>query len=108
MLHDYQAVEIYQAKLSSQAKLVSGQHSPHAIRHGTRGFSREIAVLSQQYGVSSRTIRDIWNRKSWGYATKHMWCEEDITSAVGSGKGGKSLLLQVQVSLSFKANPKQL
>jgi hypothetical protein len=25
------------------------------------------------YGVTSRTIRDIWNHLSWAYATRHLW-----------------------------------
>ena len=35
-----------------------------------RGASPPIAV---RFGVSSRTIRDIWNRKTWAFATKHLW-----------------------------------
>jgi len=29
--------------------------------------------LSKQYGVSLKTIRDIWNHKSWAFATRHLW-----------------------------------
>ena len=32
--------------------------------------------FSKLYGVSPRTIRDIWNRKSWAYATNLIWQEE--------------------------------
>lgn len=33
--------------------------------------------LAFQYSVSSRTIRDVWNRKTWVSATYTLWCEED-------------------------------
>ena len=36
-------------------------------------------ILASQYGVSSKTIRDIWNRKTWTHATKHMFDREHLT-----------------------------
>ena len=58
-LTESQAVEIYMLKMSIA---VDSQR--------LRGASPPIAV---RFGVSSRTIRDIWNRKTWAFATKHLW-----------------------------------
>jgi hypothetical protein len=35
-------------------------------------------LLAAQYGVSSKTIRDIWNRKTWTHATKQMFGREHL------------------------------
>jgi hypothetical protein len=33
--------------------------------------------VSKLFGVTARTVRDIWNRKTWAYATRHLWPRED-------------------------------
>jgi hypothetical protein len=38
--------------------------------------SKSVAV-GKQYGVSAKTIRDIWKRETWVKATRHIWSEED-------------------------------
>jgi hypothetical protein len=38
-----------------------------------KGRSTKVAL---QYGVSAKTIRDIWNRKTWTDATFHLWKDE--------------------------------
>ena len=35
-------------------------------------------ILAAQYSVSSKTIRDIWNRKTWTHATKQMFDQEHM------------------------------
>ncbi len=68
MLDEQQVVDIYMAKL---ANLAQGRpDAPHNKRQVIKGQSARVSVL---YGVSSRTIRDIWNRQSWAYATWHLW-----------------------------------
>lgn len=45
---------------------------------GTKYGSMACAAqLAAAYDVSPKTIRDIWNRKSWVKATKPMWTEEE-------------------------------
>ena len=29
--------------------------------------------ISKMYNVSAKTIRDIWNRRTWTFATSHLW-----------------------------------
>ena len=40
---------------------------------GTRPLKGHSARLSKLYGVSSKTIRDIWNRRTWAKDTCHLW-----------------------------------
>ena len=65
MLTESQAVEIYLLKISNVHD-GSGRTSGKC----KRGQSVPIGA---RYGVSSRTIRDIWNRKTWSFATQHLW-----------------------------------
>ena len=59
------ATEIYWYKLmlTMPTTFKSSLQGTHFI---PRGASRKLAV---NYGVSAKTIRDIWNRKSWVKAT---------------------------------------
>ncbi len=36
-------------------------------------------ILAAQYGVSSKAIRDIWNRKTWTHVTKQLFDQEDLS-----------------------------
>ena len=38
----------------------------------------ESSVLAKQYGVSPKTIREIWNRKSWTEATAALWHQTKV------------------------------
>ncbi|EKX52976.1 hypothetical protein GUITHDRAFT_101427 [Guillardia theta CCMP2712] len=45
-----------------------------AQRNVESGFiSVESNFLSKKYGVSAKTVRDIWNRKSWTEVTRPLW-----------------------------------
>jgi hypothetical protein len=70
MLTEQQAIEIYQHKLIFLTKPEYSSASSHSCSLSLRGKS---SPLSKFYGVSPRTIRDIWNRQTWGYATNHLW-----------------------------------
>ena len=37
--------------------------------------------VAARFGVSSKTIRDIWNRRTWPRATCHLWCLDIADSA---------------------------
>ncbi len=68
MLKERDAVKLYQMKVSASAQ---GQ--------SMKGTSGSIAKL---FGTSPRVVRDVWNRKTWCYATRHLWHLEDA-SAIG-------------------------
>lgn len=39
-------------------------------------------ALGEHYGVTSKAIRDVWNRRSWAWATRAHWtpreCQEEL------------------------------
>ena len=87
-----QAVEIYNKRTigsnsrdcSERAPKISvcGKHTTERAHswddcsedEKTTSRSREVA---EQYGVNSKTIRDIWNRATWVKATRSSWTPEE-------------------------------
>ena len=70
MLTELQAIEIYRKKIEFMSKAGSEQINPLQI------FASESIMVGKVYGVSPRTVQNIWNRRSWAYATKQFWmCE---------------------------------
>ncbi len=65
-----QAIEIY--KLKPQLCATS-------CHTKARGQSIPIA---EQYGVSPKTIRDIWNHRTWAVATKPLYSELDSSNEI--------------------------
>jgi len=47
-----------------------------------RAISNSV-LLAAQYGVTSKTIRDIWNRKKWVHATAGLFDEQPVDGASG-------------------------
>jgi hypothetical protein len=41
-----------------------------------RGVSSQVALF---YNVSPKTVRDIWNRITWKFATCHLWSDKDFS-----------------------------
>ena len=68
------AKEIYTHKLAFQTPTNFGScfEAPSSM---LKGKSSEIAKL---YNVSPKTVRDIWNRKTWTFATCDLW-KKDIS-----------------------------
>ena len=77
MLDESQAVEIYQHKISIMVYCSQMLSRATSIDKFLRGKSNPIAV---RFGVTSRTVRDIWNRKTWAYASQHLWALETHVS----------------------------
>ena len=67
------AAEIYAVKLALVAP-TSFESCLKDSRVKVKGMS---AKLSAKYGVSAKTIRDIWNRRTWTSATSALWSSED-------------------------------
>ena len=69
-----QAVEIFNLKFS------------HRLKDGTsdQWIRDKSLAIGRSYGVSSRAIRDIWNRKTWSFATQHLrpWKAVDLKHGV--------------------------
>ena len=43
--------------------------------------------LAQQFGVSPRTVRDIWNLRTWTAATRPLWSSADFARAAQKQQG---------------------
>ena len=43
-------------------------------------ITNKSVVMGKQYGVSAKTIRDIWKRETWVKATRHVWSDADEQS----------------------------
>jgi hypothetical protein len=66
--------------------------------HGVESSNQASIRLAKLYHVSAKSIRDIWNGKSWLAATSDLWDEEErpIRRAVGRPKGRKDDKPRVQ------------
>jgi hypothetical protein len=53
-----------------------------ALRRGSMLLCKTIAP---KYGVSPKTIRDIWRGRTWLHATEHLWTEEDKKQKSSNG-----------------------
>ena len=60
ILTEQQAIEIYLKNPGKREDIPN------------RKYESQSRLLSEQYGVSPKAVRDIWNRKTWVYATQHL------------------------------------
>lgn len=63
------ATEIYQYKIA----IITPNSFKACMQKAEIKMKGHSTHLARKYGVSSKTIRDIWNRKSWIGATAHLW-----------------------------------
>ncbi len=70
MLKQSDAVKIYELKLTLRLE----QQDTSGLKPlSLRGQS---VPVSKTFGVSSRVVRDIWNRRTWAFVTKPLWSQE--------------------------------
>jgi hypothetical protein len=62
-----QAKEIYMHKI-----MLETPDNFVSCLHGSRAKGQSVPI-SKMYNVSAKTIRDIWNRRTWTFATCHLW-----------------------------------
>jgi hypothetical protein len=65
-LSDEDAIEIFRLRPKHQKG-----HSP------SRGSMVLCKSIAPKYGVSAKTVRDIWRGRTWLHATEHLWTEEE-------------------------------
>ena len=80
-----QAVEIYRCKL----RLLQ----PHSFASclqpaGSRILGKSVQVAGM-FKVSPKTVRDIWNRRTWACTTRFLWAQEDDQTLSFSGLSAK-------------------
>ena len=64
------------------------------LKKNVQGYGEPFLALDAASIVASdnklksiaKTIRDIWNRKTWTFATRHLWVHEEI-ALIESGQG---------------------
>ena len=63
------AAEIYMEKLA----LIAPTTFESCVKDWRIIMKGKSAKLSAKYGVSAKTIRDIWNRRTWTDSTRALW-----------------------------------
>jgi hypothetical protein len=72
------AAEIYKEKL---ALIITPASSESCLKDDARVEMKGKSVqVSAKYGVSAKTVRDIWNRRTWIDATSFLWSIESLRS----------------------------
>ena len=75
VLSEELAAELYMHKLAKLNGVEIHARGSLASGQGLKGSSMAVA---QMYNVSPKTVRDIWNHKTWKYATWHMWSQTEV------------------------------
>mmetsp|Transcript_19614 Transcript_19614/g.48132 ORF Transcript_19614/g.48132 Transcript_19614/m.48132 type:complete len:592 (+) Transcript_19614:318-2093(+) len=65
--------------LSKQQALdIYSMRSPTTTNDTTlQAVAGKSSMVAEMYGVSPKTIRDIWNRKTWAQVTRGLWTQEE-------------------------------
>ena len=87
VLSESQAIEIYQLRPKRSGK--------------SKSYGNTI-MLARKHSVSCKTIRDIWNRRTWIEHTRHLWTEDE-KALVRKKKAAAPKLTQPQ-GPSFQSN----
>jgi hypothetical protein len=66
LLTEEQAIQIY--------KFRPGSTNDAEIDRSLVGKSGDVA---KKFGISPKAVRDIWNRRSWAYETRHLWATSE-------------------------------
>ena len=79
---EYKQLYVLSASQASQIYQLKFMASTSALDPNTPGQEVSYSILlAAQYGVSSKTIRDIWNRKTWIHATQPLFDQEQAGSS---------------------------
>ncbi len=74
VLNKIQAEEIYRYKLS----LIKSSDMEPDIQSSEEKLKGKSVDVSYRFGVSPKTVRDIWTRRTWTESTCHLWYLEDV------------------------------
>eukprot|EP00960_Hanusia_phi_P048518 758995-Hanusia_phi.AAC.1 len=64
------------------ADMVRAIYAERSTKEGYK--SLESVVVANRYGISSKTVRDIWNHRTWVDVTKPLWNCEDMNPSAAS------------------------
>ena len=86
-----QAIEIYRRKPCAG-------FTDRNVAAGQLGDSRGRSVhLARIYGVSSKAIRDVWNRRTWAFATCRLWQAEQAGDLSIESFGPSTIRVRTQI-----------
>jgi hypothetical protein len=80
ILNDRLAAQIYEEKLA----LITPTSFESCLKDSRIMMKGKSAKVAAKYGVSAKTIRDIWNERTWTYATSAVWRSRSSTHEVSS------------------------
>mmetsp|Transcript_26809 Transcript_26809/g.70411 ORF Transcript_26809/g.70411 Transcript_26809/m.70411 type:complete len:91 (+) Transcript_26809:102-374(+) len=69
ILNQKQAIEIYEHMI----QILGSNRAKFSAEFRKRKIRGESSRIASKYGVTAKTIRDIWNRRSWSNATNSLW-----------------------------------
>ena len=75
-----QVVEIYKHKLC----LLEPNSFESCLQTAESRIKGQSGRIAGMFGVSPKTVRDIWNHRTWAYATHHLWAQEEGGTASSS------------------------
>ncbi len=67
-----QAIGIYQCKL----QLLQPRSFEQCLQNIDARIRGQSVPVAERFGISPRTVRDIWSRHTWTYATEYLWAQE--------------------------------
>ncbi len=70
VLSPHQAIEIYACKLEIQKNKDNEQDGQSDPSSPLKGRSASVA---KKFDVSAKTVRDVWSRRTWAFATSFLW-----------------------------------
>ena len=94
MLTEQQAIDIYRFKILSEKSTNVDDSEDFKGHNSNISLTAESVALAKVYGITPRAIRDVWGRRSWQYATCHLWPQEE-------GKSIDPSTLQAKVSIKI-------
>jgi hypothetical protein len=53
-----------------------------------RGSMIQCKSIAPKYGVTAKTVREIWRGQTWTETTWPLWTEEEINARMGGGDEG--------------------
>ena len=80
-----QAVEIYRCKL----RLLQPNSFESCLQQAESRIKGKSVPVAGMFKVSPKTVRDIWNRRTWACTTRFLWAQEDDQASSLPGPSAK-------------------
>ena len=80
VLSKIEALEIYKCKL----QLCAPRSFRESLESGHPKLSGHSVRVASRFGVSPKTVRDIWNRRTWVHVTEDLWHYESPATDTSS------------------------